>query len=66
MKTILFVFLTMTAFAFLAVATFAFLGVVKARKEKGKADDDMAIGLAASFFAWIVGGVFLYLAYLAS
>ena len=66
MKTVLFIFLLLTAVAILGVATLAFLGIVKARKDKGKTDDDMAIGVAAAFFAWIVGGVFLYLAYLAS
>ena len=66
MKTVLFIFLLITAVAFLSVATLAFLGIVKARKDKGKTDDDMAIGLAAAFFAWVVGGVFLYLSYLAS
>lgn len=66
MKTVLFCFLFLTATVFLVTATLAFFGVVKARKDKGKTDDDMATGLLASIAAWMLGGAFLYLAYLAS
>lgn len=66
MKTVLFCFLFLTATVFLVTATLAFFGVVKARKDKGKTDDDMAMGLLASALCWSFGILFLYLAYLAS
>lgn len=66
MKTVLFSFLFLTATVFLVVATLAFFGVVKARKDKGKTDDDMATGALASVVCWFLGGLFLFLAYLAS
>jgi hypothetical protein len=64
MKTVLEIFLLVTAACFIGVATVAFLGVVKARKDKGKTDDDMATGLLASIGCWMVGGLFLFFAYL--
>lgn len=66
MKTVLFCFLLSTATVFLVTATVVFMGVYKARKDKGKTDDDMATGLLASVIFWMIGGAFLYLSYLAS
>lgn len=66
MKTVLLCFFLVTATVFLLTATLAFFGVVKARKDKGKTDDDMATGLLASIAAWLLGGLFLFFAYLAS
>jgi heme/copper-type cytochrome/quinol oxidase subunit 2 len=66
MKYVLYCFLVITAMVFLFVATAAFLGVLKARKDKGKTDDDMATGALASVICWMLGGLFIFLAYLAS
>ena len=40
MKTVLLCFFLLTATVFLLTATLAFFGVVKARKDKGKTDDE--------------------------
>ena len=66
MKNVLYCFLVITATVFIFVATAAFLGVFKARKDKGKTDDDMATGMLASVICWMLGGLFIFLAYLAS
>lgn len=66
MKTVLFCFLFLTATVCLVTATLAYFGVLKQRMAKGKADDDMATGMLASIIAWFIGGLFLFLAYLAS
>lgn len=66
MKTVLLCFFLLTATVFLLTATLAFFGVVKARKAKGKTDDDMAMGMLASIASWLIGGLFLFFAYLAS
>lgn len=66
MKNLLFSFLFLTATVFIVVATLAFLGVLKARKDKGKTDEDMATGMLASVICWFLGGLFIFLAYLAS
>jgi hypothetical protein len=65
MKTILFSFLLFTATVCLTTSVLAFLGVMKDRMKKGKTDDDMVTGFAASLFAWGAGLIFLYCAYLA-
>ena len=64
MKYVLYCFLVITAMVFLVVAATAFLGVLKARKDKGKTDDDMATGMLASVICWMLGGLFLFFAYL--
>lgn len=66
MKTVLLSFFLFTATVLLVTATLAFFGVLKDRMAKGKADDDMAIGMLASIAAWLLGGLFLFFAYLAS
>lgn len=66
MKYVLYCFLVITAMVFLVVAAAAFLGVLKARKDKGIDDDDMATGMLASVICWMLGGLFIFLAYLAS
>ena len=66
MRHVLYCFLVITATVFLFVAAAAFLGVLKARKDKGKTDDDMATGMLASVICWMLGGLFIFLAYLAS
>jgi putative exporter of polyketide antibiotics len=66
MKYVLYCFLVTTATVFLFVAAAAFLGVLKARKDKGKTDDDMATGMLASVICWMLGGLFIFLAHLAS
>ena len=66
MKNVLLCFFLLTATGFLVTATLAFFGVLKARKDKGKTDDDMATGMLASIAAWMLGGLFLFFAYLAS
>lgn len=66
MKTVLFCFLFLTATVSLVTATVVFLSVFKARKDKGKTDDSIATGMLASVIFWMVGGAFLFLAYLAS
>lgn len=66
MKTVLFSFMLFTATLCFIVATLAFLGVLKARKDKGKTDDDIATGIFASAICWSFGLLFLYAAYLAS
>ena len=66
MKTVLLSFFLFTATVFLVTATLAFFGVLKERMAKGKADDDMATGMLASIAAWMLGGLFLFFAYLAS
>ena len=66
MKTLLESFLLVTAACFISVATVAFFGVVKAIRAAGKTDDDMAMGMVASVVCWILGGLFLFFAYLAS
>lgn len=66
MKNVLFCFLFLTATVFIVVATLAFLGVLKARRDKGKTDDDMAAGALASVICWMLGGLFIFLTYLAS
>lgn len=50
----------------MTVAILAFLGVLKDRKDKGKADDDIAMGMLASVICWMLGGFFIFLTYLAS
>jgi hypothetical protein len=64
MKTVLELFLLVTATCFISVATVAFLGVLKARRAAEKADDDMAVGIVASVVCWMLGGLFLFFAYL--
>ena len=66
MKTVLLSFFLFTATVLLVTATLAFFGVLKERMAKGKADDDMATGMLASIAAWMLGGLFLFFAYLAS
>ena len=66
MKNVLFCFLFLTATVFIVVAALAFLGVLKARRDKGKTDDDMATGALASVICWMLGGLFIFLTYLAS
>ena len=66
MKTVLEWFLIVTAACFISVATIAFLGVVKARRAADKTDDDMATGMVASVVCWMLGGLFLFFAYLVS
>jgi hypothetical protein len=66
MKTVLLSFLLVTAACFISVATVAFLGVLKARRAADKTDDQMASGMLASLVCWMLGGLFLFFAYLAS
>jgi hypothetical protein len=64
MKTVLEIFLLVTAVCFISVATVAGLGVLKARRAADKTDDDMATGMLASVICWMLGGLFLFFAYL--
>jgi hypothetical protein len=64
METVLKSFLLVTATCFISVATVAFLGVLKARRAADKTDDDMAKGMLASLVCWMLGGLFLFFAYL--
>jgi hypothetical protein len=66
MKTVLQIFLLVTAACFISVATVVALGVLKARRAADKTDDDMATGMLASIVFWMIGGLFLFFAYLAS
>ena len=66
MKTVLEIFLLVTAVCFISVATVAGLGVLKARRAADKTDDDMATGMLASVICWMLGGLFIFLAHLAS
>jgi hypothetical protein len=66
MKTVLLSFLLVTAACFIGVATVAALGVLKARRAADKTDDDMATGALACVICWMLGGLFLFFAYLAS
>ena len=65
-KSILVGFLLLTAAYSAIVACLAYMGVIKSRMDKEKTDEDHVIGFAASIIAWLVAGLFLFFAYLAS
>ena len=64
MKYILFWFLSFTAFVLIGISTLAFVSICRSIIKK--TNEEKSLALMGVFLFWSVGGLFLFLAYLAS